>query len=145
MPLPSIRETRRLEWKTTMLIDDLIATSQERAGIYKKVLCLGGRVAYTAHFVDNAGEQEAIEKCRNAYVEIVGKITDKLGRPPTDRELIRGVAHAETQKIGDQLRQKSEWQAALATPKEPADPIDDAIAQRKRQQKGGGDAPRNAS
>ncbi len=110
-----------------MNIDDFIASSQEPGGVYRKTLCLGGRVAYTAHYVDSAGEQEAVQQCRNAYTEIVGKITDKLGRPPTDKELVRGVAHADPQRVSEQLRQKSEWQAALATPKEPTDPIDNAM------------------
>ena len=86
-----------------MLVDDLIASSQEPGGVYRKTLCLGGRVAHVAHYVDSGGEQEAIQQCRNAYTEIVGKITDKLGRPPTDRELIRGVAHVDTQRVSEQL------------------------------------------
>ena len=119
-----------------MLIDDLIATSQTPAGLYKKVLCLGGRVAFTAHYVDSAGEQEAIQQCRNAYVEIVGQITTNLGRSPSDKELVRGVSHVDTQRVSEQLAQKSAWQAMLETKKETVDPIDNAIVQRKRQLKG---------
>ena len=71
--------------------------------------------------------------------QIVGKITDKLGRPPTDRELIRGVAHVDTQRVR-RLAKKSAWQAETETKKETVDPIDDAIAQRRRQLKGGQDS-----
>ena len=47
-------------------------------------------------------------------------IPDKLGRPPTDRELIRGVAHVDTQRVSEQWRRNRRGKRRLKRRKKPS-------------------------
>ena len=92
------------------VFEDYIANSQEPGGLYRKVLMMGGRRVFTAHHDGTAeSEEEALRRCDAVATELVTAITAKLNRPPTEKELRRGLALRESQSVGDKLRQQSEW------------------------------------
>jgi len=92
------------------LFDNYIGDSQEKTGLYKKTLMLGGRIVFTAHHDGTEEAQdEALRRCDEVAIGLVEKVTAKLGRRPCDKELRRGLDHPETRRAGDIIRQRLEY------------------------------------
>jgi hypothetical protein len=123
------------------LFESYISNGQEKTGLYRKTLLMGGRVVFTAHHDGTEESQdEALRRCDEVAIGLVEQVTAKLGRRPTERELQRGLALPETQDVGPMLRQKAEWDSYFAPKEIEDDPIERAIVQRRREVRGEGDA-----